>query len=68
MKPVIFESKKATVAVVAALLTFLLNVLPIFLPDVPMEIWQQAADLIMKIAVVYLGAQGAVDAVQAFRK
>ncbi|MCA9932204.1 MAG: hypothetical protein KC419_27155 [Anaerolineales bacterium] len=67
MKPVIFDSKKATVAVIAALTTFLLNVLPIFLPNVPVEIWQQTADLIMKIAIAYLSVQGTVDVVKAFR-
>ncbi len=68
MKPMIFGSKKATVAVLGAVLTFLLAILPMVLPNLPVEAWQEAADLIMKVAMVYLGVQGTVDVVETFRK
>ena len=59
--PMIFGSKKATMAVISAVLTMLLSILPIFLPNIDPTLFQDAADFIMKIAAVYLGSQGAVD-------
>lgn len=59
--PMIFDSKKATMAVISAVLTMLLSILPIFLPNVDPSMFQDAADFIMKIAAFYLASQGAVD-------
>ena len=61
MKPIIFKSKKATMAVVAAVVTFLLTILPVFFPDLPADVLAQAGDVVLKIAALYLGAQGLVD-------
>ncbi len=66
--PPIFKSKKATLAVISAIITLLLSVLPIFLPNVDPTIFQDAADFIMKIAVVYLPSQAVVDVAKALKQ
>lgn len=67
IKKFVFDSKKATVTIVGAVLTMLVTVLPIFFPDIPAETFQQMADAILKIVVVYVGAQGLVDAATALK-
>lgn len=59
--PLIFNSKKATVAVISAVLTMLVSILPIFLPEADPTLFQEAADFIMKIALMYLPSQAAID-------
>ncbi len=57
----IFNSKKATITVIGAILGALLQIMPIVFPDVDPVIFQEAADLIMKIVMIYLPSQAAVD-------
>lgn len=67
-QPPIFGSKKATITVISAILTMLLNVLPVFLPDVDPSIFQDAADFIMKIVMFYLPSQAAVDVAKVIKQ
>mgnify|MGYP007073313517 CR=1 FL=1 len=65
--PPIFGSKKATLAVISAFLTFLLSILPVLLPEVDPSIFQDAANFIMKIVMLYLPSQAAVDIAKVFK-
>lgn len=67
-QPPIFGSKKATIAVVSAVLTMLLNILPVFFPDMDPSIFQDAADFIMKIVLFYLPSQAAVDVAKVIKQ
>lgn len=57
----IFNSKKATITVIGAIVGAFLQVLPVMFPGVDPSIFQEAADLIMKIVMIYLPSQAAVD-------
>jgi hypothetical protein len=68
MKPFVFESKKATLLVIAlAFITFLQTTLPAVFPTVSSDIFASLTDLLTKLSMAYLGSQGIVDAVKAFR-
>ncbi len=60
--PLIFGSRKATVATVgASLITFIMLILPILLPSVAPEVWTETSKLLTQIVSLYLVSQGAVD-------
>ena len=60
--PLVFGSKKATVATVgASLITFIMTVLPILFPEVAPEVWTETSKLLTQIISLYLVSQGAVD-------
>lgn len=68
MKPFVFESKKASLLVVAlALVSFVQTVLPVALPNMPADVFTSLADLLTKLAMFYLGGQSIVDVVKALR-
>lgn len=64
----IFGSKKATIAIVGAVLTMFVSVLPVFFPVVDPAIFQEGADYIMKILVMYLPSQAVVDVVKVIKQ
>ena len=60
--PLVFGSRKATVATVgASLITFIMTVLPILFPEVAQEVWTETSKLLTQIVSLYLVSQGAVD-------
>ena len=60
--PLIFQSKKATVATIgASLVTFIMTVLPLLFPEVAQEVWTETSKLLTQIISLYLVSQGAVD-------